>query len=85
MQEGVTIGATNGKKEAALIGDNCFIGSGAKIIGNIRIGNNVAIGAGAVVVKDCLEDSVTLAGVPAKIVSHNGSASNLPPFQQTNQ
>lgn len=77
IHEGVTIGATNGEKRAAVIGDNCFIGSGAKVIGDIQLGKNIAIGAGAVVVKDCLENKVTLAGVPAKIVSHNGSMSNL--------
>lgn len=77
IHECVTIGSTNGQTEAAHIGDNCFIGSGAKIIGNVTLGNNVAIGAGAVVVKSIDEDSITLAGVPAKIVSHNGSFSNI--------
>lgn len=77
LHEGVTIGANNGEREAAIIGDNCFIGSGAKIIGKVKIGNNVAIGAGAVVVKTCEVDNVTLAGVPAKIISHNGSYSNM--------
>lgn len=77
IHEGVTIGATNGKNESAIIGDNCFIGSGAKIIGSLKIANNVAIGAGAVVVKDILEEGVAVAGVPAKVVSHNGSDNNI--------
>ncbi|MBQ7140960.1 MAG: serine acetyltransferase [Bacilli bacterium] len=76
IHEGVTIGATNGSSKAPQIGDNCFIGSGAKIIGDIKIGNNVAIGAGAVVVKD-IDDNVTVGGVPAKVISHNNSANNI--------
>ena len=50
-----------------------YIGPGAKIFGPIKIANNVAIGANAVVNKDCLEDNATLAGVPARVVSHKGS------------
>ncbi len=77
IHEGVTIGSTNGSNKAAEIGDNCFLGSGAKIIGNIKIGNNIAVGAGAVVIKDINEDHVSVAGVPAKIISHNGSETNI--------
>ena len=40
-----------------------YFGSGAKIIGNIKIGNNVNIGANAVVIKD-VPDNVTCVGVP---------------------
>lgn len=77
IQEGVTIGATNGSKEAPTIGDNVFIGSGTKIIGNIRIANDIAIGAGSVVVKNFEEEGITIAGVPAKKVSNNNSHNNL--------
>ena len=55
-----------------VIGDNCFIGPGAKIFGKINIGDNVAIGANAVVNKD-VPSNVTVAGVPAKIVNQNGT------------
>ena len=48
-----------------IIGDHCFIGSGAKIFGNIHIGNNVTIAPNAVVVKD-VPDNTTVGGVPAK-------------------
>lgn len=48
-----------------LIGDNCFIGGGARIIGNIHIGNNVTIAPNAVVVKD-VPDGMTVGGIPAK-------------------
>ena len=52
IHEGVTIGATNGSSVAPVLGDNVFIGSGAKIIGNIHICNDVQIAANAVVVRD---------------------------------
>lgn len=58
--------------EAPTIGDNVYIGPGVKMWGKIRIGNNVAIGANAVVTKD-VPDGVTVAGIPAKIISNKGS------------
>ena len=70
----VTIGI-NGRKDlcgSPVIGNNVFIGTGARIIGPVHIGNNVVIGANAVVVND-VEDGVTVAGIPARIVSKKGS------------
>lgn len=49
------------------IGDNCYIGVGATILGPIKIGNNVTIAAGAVVTKD-IPDNCVVAGVPAQII-----------------
>lgn len=77
LQEGVTIGATGGSHEAALIGDNCYFGSGAKIIGAVTIADDVAVGAGAVVTKDILEPGTTWGGVPAKKISDKNSHSFL--------
>lgn len=51
---------------APTIGDNVYIGAGAKVIGNIHIGNNVLIGANAVVTKD-IPNNCTAVGNPAKI------------------
>jgi serine O-acetyltransferase len=42
------------------IGDNCYIGAGAKIIGNVIIGNNCRIGANCVVVTDVPDNSVVV-------------------------
>lgn len=64
----VTI-AEGKEKKAATIGNNCLIGAGAKIIGNVNIGNNVKIGANAVVVTD-IPDNCTAVGVPARIIKH---------------
>lgn len=77
LHEGVNIGATNGSAAAPKIGDNVFIGSGAKIIGDISIADDVAIGANAVVVTSITEKGVTYGGVPAKKISSNNSHSNL--------
>ena len=54
----VTIGAT--ELGVPIIGNNVFIGAGAKIIGLIKIGNNVKIGAGAIVVNDIPDNSVVV-------------------------
>ncbi len=75
LSQGVTIGTAQqaGKKDPPSFGDNVYIGPGAKIFGAITIGNNVAIGANAVVTKD-LPDNAVAVGVPARIISTNGSA-----------
>lgn len=60
------------KATAPIFGDNVYIGPGAKVFGGIRIGNDVAIGANSVVTKD-VPDGVSVAGIPAKIINHDGS------------
>lgn len=77
LQEGVTIGATNGSHESAKIGNNCYFGSGAKVIGAVTIADDVAVGAGAVVTKDIMEVGTTWAGIPARKISDTDSHSNL--------
>ena len=43
-----------------IIGDNCYLGAGAKIIGRVKIGDNVRVGANAVVYSDIPNDSVVV-------------------------
>ena len=45
------------------LGNNVMVGSGAKVLGPIKIGNNVKIGANAVILKN-VPDNVTVVGVP---------------------
>lgn len=51
-----------------VIGNNCTLGANAVIIGPVKLGHGVIIGASSCVVKDCLQNKVVLAGVPAKIL-----------------
>ena len=62
----VTIG--EGRGGAPVIGDNVFIGAGAKLIGHIKIGNNVKIGAGAVVACDVPDDATVVIDKPRIIL-----------------
>ena len=58
---------------APVIGDNVYIGPGAKIFGKIVIGDNTVIGANAVVNQSFEKGNCTIAGVPAKKISDNTS------------
>ena len=71
---GVILGEVNRgvRKGSPFIGDNVYIGAGAKVLGSVTVGSNVAIGANAVVTKD-VPDSAVVAGVPAVILD-DGSA-----------
>ncbi len=60
------IGASGGSHKAPKIGNNVYIGPGAKIYGDIKIGNNIAIGANSTVNKSFLDDNILIAGSPAK-------------------
>lgn len=65
---GVIIGSRGlGREGVPTIGDNVYIGVGAKVLGPIKIGNGVRIGANALVISD-LPDGVTAVGVPARIL-----------------
>lgn len=75
ISQDVTIGKINRgeKKGAPVIGNRVYIAPGVKIVGNVKIGDDVAIGANAVVTRD-LPNKAVAVGVPAKIISHEGSA-----------
>lgn len=66
IYQNVTIGESNGK--APTIGDDCLIGAGAVLVGDITIGDRVKIGAGALVVHDVPSDSVVY-GQTARIAA----------------
>ena len=74
LSQGVTIGMANrGKnKGVATIGNCVYIGPGAKIVGNVKIGDDIAIGANAVVTRN-IPSHCTAAGIPASIISQTGS------------
>lgn len=77
IQTGVTLGTTNGSQKAPKLGNNIFLGEGAKIIGDVSIADDVAIGANAVVVKSIHEPGTTWGGVPAQKISQKSSEGNV--------
>lgn len=78
LHAGVNIGTEAGKASAApTIGDNCYLGPGAKLFGEIEIGPGTVIGANAVVNKSFPEGNQTLGGIPAKKISEKTSSGLL--------
>jgi len=73
LYQGVTLGGTGkdkGKRHPT-IGNGVVIGSGAKVLGNIRVGDNSRVGACSVVLRDVPENS-TIVGVPGHIIFRDG-------------
>ena len=71
LESGVVIGSEKGA--SPVLADRIFVGSGAKIIGNVRVGSGARIGANAVVVHD-VEPDTTVVGIPAKPIQRRGQS-----------
>lgn len=74
LYQGVTLGGTGNEKSHKrhpTLGDNVFVGSGAKILGPITVGSNSRIGANSAVLKNVPENA-TVTGMRARIVKVNG-------------
>ena len=74
IYQGVTLGGTGkdkGSKRHPILGSNVFVGSGAKILGPIKIGNYSRIGANSVVLKDVPENA-TVTGMRARTIKIDG-------------
>ena len=65
----VNIGVRKGK--APQIGDNCYIGPGVIMYGDITIANDITIGANSVVNHSFEKEKVVIAGSPARIIREN--------------
>ena len=65
LEHQVTIGAE--RRSSPVLGDDVFIGAGAKVIGAVKVGDGARIGANAVVVDDVPPHS-TVVGIPARVV-----------------
>jgi serine O-acetyltransferase len=70
IDQQVTIGGRSKHYAVPVIGDDCYLGAGAKILGSIKIGNGVVIGANAVMLSDA-PDNTVWAGIPAKCIRKN--------------
>ena len=75
LEHQVTIGAE--RRQSPVLGDDLFVGAGAKIIGSVTIGTGARVGANAVVVKDVPPHS-TVVGIPARVVRTRQPDQSLP-------
>ena len=78
VYQGVTLGGTGNEKgkRHPTLGDRVVVGTGAKVLGGIRIGDDVKIGAGSVVVHP-VPDRSTVVGIPGRVVRTKREAAGL--------
>jgi serine O-acetyltransferase len=69
LYQGVTLGGTGNQrgKRHPTIGNRVVVGTGASVLGSIRLEDDVKVGAGAVVVHSVPEGS-TVIGIPGRVV-----------------
>lgn len=70
VSSGVVIGTKKGASSRPVIGNNCEIAVGSKVIGAVTIGNNAIVAPNSVVVRDVPPYAV-VSGIPAKIIKMN--------------
>ena len=78
LYQGVTLGGTGNEKgkRHPTLGNNVVVGTGAKVLGNIRLGDHVKVGAGSVVVHP-VPDNSTVVGIPGRVVKTRGEGGVL--------
>lgn len=74
LEHQVTIGAE--RRQSPIIGDDVFIGAGAKVLGPVLVGTGARIGANAVVVQN-VPAHATAVGIPARVVRQGARASDV--------
>lgn len=75
----ITLGGTGkhkGKRHPTL-GNNVMVGTGAILLGPIKVGNNVKIGANTFILMQDVPDNTTVAGTPGRIVKINGQSVSI--------
>lgn len=75
LYQGVTLGGTGNQrgKRHPTVGNRVVVGTGAAVLGDIRLGDDVKVGAGSVVVHS-VPDGSTVVGIPAKVVRARAEA-----------
>jgi len=78
LYQGVTLGGTGNEKgkRHPTLGNRVVVGTGAKILGSIRIGDDVKVGAGSVVVHP-VPDKSTVIGIPGRVVRTRDSSNGV--------
>jgi serine O-acetyltransferase len=72
LEHEVTIG-DSGAGACPVLGDDVYLGAGAKVIGPVSIGDGARVGANAVVVRD-VDPDTTVVGVPARPVRRRSAS-----------
>ena len=86
LYNGVTLGGTRpsreqgGQKRHPTIGNNVIVGSGARVLGPIRVGDGARVGAASVVLRD-VPDGVTMVGNPARQAVRRAAGEAPPAFE----
>jgi serine O-acetyltransferase len=75
--------ANNRRAGAPTIGNNVYLGVGAKVIGNVKVGNNVQIGANAVVGQDIPDNMIVLSPMPVVLPLPSPRARRTPGLETT--
>ena len=92
IYQGVTLGgimpsiesdSQRNQKRHPTIGNNVIIGSGAQILGSIKIADNARVGANSVVSKD-VSSNVTVAGVPSREFARSSKKETFKPYAISN-
>lgn len=68
--QGVTIGGRSRHYDVPQVGDNVYIGAGARLLGPITVGSNSIIAPNAVVIEN-VEPNTIVGGVPSKVIKRN--------------
>jgi thymidylate kinase len=82
MQQVMLGGRDLAENIAPVIGDDVYIGAGARVLGDVRIGQGVVIGANAVVTRD-IPPGVTVVGANRVVGSASGAHAATPPADPT--
>jgi serine O-acetyltransferase len=67
LEHQVTIGAE--RNQNPRLGNDVYVGCGARILGAVTVGDGARVGANAVVVRD-VPAGATVVGIPARVVRH---------------
>lgn len=75
LYQGVTLGGTGNQrgKRHPTLGNRVVVGTGAAVLGNIKLGDEVKVGAGSVVVHS-VPSGATVVGIPGRVVRGRGEA-----------
>jgi serine O-acetyltransferase len=75
LYQGVTLGGTGNQrgKRHPTVGNRVVVGTGASILGNIRLGDDAKVGAGSVVVHS-VPEGATVVGIPGRVVRERGES-----------